>query len=132
MREIEFRGRSKLTKKWVYGSLIVKKEKRITEELDKELFDYKYSIQYRNKNGNYKAIEVIEDTIGQLVGIGEYGRIYEGMELWDEYAYENCSIEYDEEECAFRLVYDSYTERIDNLDGLRIIDEELLEKGKEE
>ncbi len=119
MRDIEFRGKNKLTGKWVYGNLLVKKTKRKTETLEEKLYDYKYSIQYINKNGRYCTVEVIEDTIGQLIGTGEYGKIYEGMKLYDEYEEENCTPEYDDEERCFRLVYTSnYAERIESLDGL--------------
>ena len=124
MREIEFRGKSKLTGKWVYGNLIVKKTKRQTETLEEELYDYKYSIQHLNSKGKYTSTEVIENTIGQLIGEGEYGKIYEGMKLYDEYEEENCIPEYDDEECGFRLVYTSnYSERIESLDGLIPIEE---------
>ena len=101
MREIEFRGKSKRTGKWVYGNLIV------------------------NKNGKYNICEVDERTIGQFVGEGEYGRIYEDMELYDEYAEENCTILWDEEDCGFRLIYNGVSERIESLDGLHIIEEKL-------
>lgn len=119
MRDIEFRGKSKLTGKWVYGNLIIKKTKRQVETLEEKLYDYKYSIKYLNKNGRYCTVEVIKDTIGQLIGTGEYGKIYEGMKLYDEYEEENCTPEYDDEECCFRLLYTSnYAERIESLDGL--------------
>lgn len=125
MREVEFRGKSKLTGKWVYWNLIIKKAKRKIETLENELYDYKYSIQHLNSKGKYTTIEVIENTIGQFVGEGEYGRIYEGMKLYDEYAVDFCSIYYDEDDCAFRLDYDSnFSERIESLDGLRIVTEE--------
>lgn len=124
MREIEFRGKKKKSNKWVYGSLIITKTKLSVQPLDKELFEYKYSIKYLNKNGKYSICEVEEQTIGQYVGTGEYGRIYEGMKLYDEYAEENCYAEYDEEDCGFRLVYDGYTERIESLDGLHIVEED--------
>ena len=122
MREIEFRGKKKKTNKRVYGSLIVQKTKLSVQPLDGELFTYKYSIKYLNKNGKYSICEVEENTIGQYVGTGEYGRIYEGMELYDEYAEEICTIEYDKESCSFWLCYSNYMERIESLDGLRIID----------
>lgn len=48
-REIEFRAKSKLTKKWVYGNLIIKKTKQNVSTLENELYTYKYSIQYINK-----------------------------------------------------------------------------------
>lgn len=123
-REIEFRGKKKKSDKWVYGSLIILKTKLSVQTLDKELFQYRYSIKYLNKNGKYSICEVEEDTIGQYVGTGEYGRIYEGMKLYDEYAEENCTIEYDEKDCIFRLYYEGYTELIESLDGLRILEED--------
>ena len=124
MRNIEFRGKNKLTGKWVYGNLLVKKTKRKTEKLEEKLYDYKYSIQYVNKNGRYCTVEVIEDTIGQLIGTGEYGRIYEGMKLFDEYAEEYCTIYYDKEDYAFRVLYDNVnvSERVESLDGFRIVE----------
>lgn len=123
MRDIEFRGKNKLTGKWVYGNLLVKKTKRKTETLEEKLYDYKYSIQYVNKNGRYCTVEVIEDTIGQLIGTGEYGKIYEGMKLYDEYSEDYCSIYYDEDDYAFRVQYDNVSERVESLDGFRIVEE---------
>ena len=123
MREIEFRGKNKLTGKWVYGNLLVKKTELSVATLEEKLYDYKYSIQYLNKNGRYCTVEVIEDTIGQFVGEGEYGRIYEGMKLFDEYAEEYCTIYYDEEDCAFRVQYNNFSERVESLDGFRIVEE---------
>lgn len=124
MREIKFRGKQKLTNKWVYGNLIIRKTKASVQPIDGELFFYKYSIQYFNECGNTRAVEVFEDSIGQYVGTGEYGEIYEGMELYDEYVEENCTIEYDEEDCMFKLFYSNYAERIESLDGLRITEED--------
>lgn len=89
------------------------------------MFEYKYSIQHINRNGKFTTIEVEENTIGQYVGTGEYGRIYEGMRLYDEYNEEYCTVEYDEVECRFTLSFDSYVENIENLDGLQIAEEGL-------
>jgi len=133
MREIKFRGKSKRSRRWFYGSLIVQKHKMKVTSLDGDLYEYKYSIQYLNKNNNWSTIEVLPETVGQFVGSGEYGDIYEGMDLYDEYAEENCTIEYDEEDCGFRLCYSDYTERIEGLSGLHILNDnpELLEKGQD-
>lgn len=120
MREVEFRGRSKRTKKWVYGSLIITKKKLSVQQLDRELFEYKYSIKYLNKNGKYSICEVEKNSIGQYIGTGEYGRIYEGMPLYDEYEEEDCTIEWFDECKAFRLCYDGNNDVIESLDGLII------------
>ena len=122
MREIEFRGKSKRTGKWVYGNLIIKKTKKRVEELDKPLFDYKYSIQYINKNGKYSTCEVEENSIAQFIGTNNYGDIYEEMQLYDEYAEEYCFIQWDDDDCGFRLIYDNTSEHIEGLDGLMICD----------
>lgn len=122
-REIKFRGKSKLTKKWVYGNLIIKKKKRNVVSIENDLFDYKYSINYQNKNGKYVTCEIIPETAAQYIGEGEYGEIYEGMKFWDEYAEENCTIEWDKEFCGYRLIYDGVSEAIETLDGLIPLEE---------
>lgn len=75
------------------------------------------------KRDDYEVymIEVISETVGQYVGTGNYGQIYEGMEVYDEYTEEFCTIEYDEERCSFCLIYDGNIETIESLDGLRIL-----------
>ena len=128
MREIKFRGKQKLTNKWVYGNLIIKKTKLGVEALDKELYRYKYSIQYFTEAGTQRAVEVFEDSIGQYLGTNEYGEIYENMELYDTYLEENCYIVYDDEECAFREVHNEVSERMDSLTGLIPYESGLVEK----
>ncbi len=122
MREIKYRGKSKLTGKWVYGNLIVKKTKMGVEEIDKPIYEYKYSIQYINKNGRYSTCEVIEDSIAQFIGTNNYGDIYEEMQLYDEYTGDYCFIQWDENSCGFRLIFDNVSEQIEGLDGLMICD----------
>lgn len=133
MREIKFRGKSLRTGEWIYGNLIVHKEEctRLTYLEGNHPFTIKTLIQYKNKNGNYSSCEVDERTVGQFIGTGEYGEIYEGMELYDEYAEENCEVKYDEEECCFVLCYDNVIERIQDLDGLQPLEKcEPIKKEK--
>lgn len=73
----------------------------------------------------------MKEQYGQFVGEGEYGRIYEGMELYDEYREENCVIEYLEEDFGFRLYYDNCIEYIEDLNGLQIV-EKIQTKVKED
>ena len=92
------------------------------EEIDKPIYEYKYSIQYINKNGRYSTCEVIEDSIAQFIGTNNYGDIYEEMQLYDEYAEEYCFVQWDDDACGFRLIYDNVSESIEGLDGLMICD----------
>ena len=108
MRLIEFRGKSKETGKYVYGNLIVDKENE------------KY---YILKNMKDILIEVEEETIGQFVNENQYGKLYEGMKLYDEYNEENCTLVYDEIDNEFCLEYeDSFKKaKAYNLDGMIIL-----------
>lgn len=132
MREIEFRGRSKRTKKWVYGNLIVKKRKTGLATLENGtfhnsiLYRYKYSIQYFTENGSSRTVEVMPETIGQYIATNEYGnRIYEGMKLYDEVEDEYCTVEYDELDHDFVLEYSSdFCTKAYCFDELQIIEEE--------
>lgn len=118
---------------------VEKENQKLKTELEKKDIDIieakeanrQLSVELQKKD---KIIDEIEDLCirkGDDEG-EEYGRIYEGMKLYDEYAEEYCTIEYDEEDCVFRLIYDGYTERIESLAGLQIVNEDLLEKGAEE
>lgn len=114
MREYKFRGKAKYNEKrhkineWIFGDL------RINSKGQTFICERQTLLE----------TEVKPETVGQLVGTGEYGEIYEGMKLYDEYAEEYCSIYYDEEDCAFRLDYDTnFSERIESLDGFRIVEE---------
>lgn len=118
-REIKFRGQTEYNKTWVIGNLVIDGDTYYIYSKDKIYPEMKLE----KVNGFYIYI-VIKETVGQLVGIGEYCEIYEDMKLYDEYADDYCGIVYDEEDCAFRLTYDGYTESIETLDGLRPVVEE--------
>lgn len=137
MREIEFRGKNKRTGIWVYGSLIVKKSKLGVQALDKELYTYKYSIKYLNKNGKYSICEVDERTIGQYTGLEDrnQNKIFDGDildhdgDLW--------IVKYEEDDAMFTLSWENVIENFSNMNskwfntiGNRVDNSELLEKGE--
>lgn len=45
------------------------------------------------------------------------------MKLYDEYSEDYCSIYYDEDDYAFRVQYNNVSERVESLDGFRIVEE---------
>lgn len=123
LRIIKFRGKQINTDEWVYGHLFYGKNEQGQDEA------FIVSLDYYCRDGlidlnTCASWQVDIDTVGQLVGEGEYGEIYEGMKLYDEYAEEYCTIEYDEKDYAYRIYYDNYSEILESLDGLRILTEE--------
>ena len=137
MREIEFRGKSKRTGKWVYGNLIIKKIPTNLSSLEKTIYNYKYSISYLNKNGKYSICEVDEKTIGQYINRKDCDdkgeRLYEGDILWDEYNEEYCYIDFDEVVSKYSLEYKESSEDIESLVGIEKVgniydNPELLEE----
>lgn len=120
MRKIKFRGKNDSIG-WVEGQLVydLNGNAYIINEVE---IDY---ISEMEETVLYPIIwhKVDPETVSQFVGTGEYGEIYENMKLYDLYAGEECSIEYDEEDCGFRIYYEGCSERIEGLDGLQILEE---------
>jgi uncharacterized phage protein (TIGR01671 family) len=83
MRAVKFRGKSKLTNEWVYGSLVIT-DNNTNSPLSEVPLELKYSIVHYCAGdwdmGGWETEEVYEDTIGQFTGVmdKDNNKIYEG------------------------------------------------------
>ena len=86
----------------------------------------KYQTVIAQMEQDMKQIKKQQDNI---FGTNEYGEIYENMKLYDEYEEEYCTIEFDETDCNYVIVYYNagIVEKLENLNGLRIVNEEGTE-----
>ena len=93
MRKVCFRGRSVENNEWVYGSLVIGEN------------DTFYIIQ------GGENIQVIGDTIGQLVGKPDkFGKeIFEGDKVYFDSEDEDATIVWDDDSCGFIALFEDET-----------------------
>ena len=114
MRTVCFRGRNIENNEWVYGSLVIGKG------------DTFYIVQ------DEKNIQVIENTIGQLVGKSDkFGKeIFEGDKVYFDSEDEDATIVWDDDSCGFIALFEDETILL--MEEVTSSDMELVEERHKE
>lgn len=109
-REILFRGKSKKTGKWIWGSLIQNGE-------------YDFAIYDCNEHSDYNGEEVEEETIGQYINLNDRKghRIFEGDIIKFHYFYQslgaNLGVQESEHSLLGKVVWVEFGWGIDAIKG---------------
>lgn len=120
MREIIFKGKTKISGRWIEGNLIVKKFENNLQTLEGEkLSRKKYSIQYKGKKNRYLSLEVCESTIGQYTGHVDKNsiKIFEKDKVYVESEDEMAIIIWDYETARFIIQFNDWCADFDNYYG---------------